>query len=95
VRPEAACRSSDLGAPVTMGWHGRFEVELAFLERLHSISVGGMVEGECYLQFNVVFMRPKLTNRHTIAIFFAGSCSVKSLSLNILLVLLLLAIVSM
>jgi len=40
-------------------------------------------------------MRPKLTSKQTIAMFFAGSCSVNSLSHKILLVLLLLAIVSM
>src|SRR5438309_583044 len=48
-----------------------------------------------YLQFNVVFIRPKLTSKQTIAIFLAGSLSLRSLSLKILLVLLLLAIVSM
>lgn len=46
------------------------------------------------LQLSVVFILPKLTNKHTIAIFFAGSLSLINFSLKILLVLLLLAIVS-
>lgn len=46
------------------------------------------------LQFKVVFMRPTLTNRHTMAMLMAAARSVNSLSLRILLHLLLLAIAS-
>lgn len=47
------------------------------------------------LQFNVVFIRPMLTKRHTIAMPLAASRSLSSLSRSTLLVLLLLAMVSM
>lgn len=45
-------------------------------------------------QFKVVFILPTLTNKQTIAIFSAAPRSERSLSFNILLVLLLLAIAS-
>lgn len=47
------------------------------------------------LQFRVVFMRPTLTSKQTIAILSAAVRSDRSFSLRILLVLLLLAIASM
>jgi hypothetical protein len=45
-------------------------------------------------QLSVVFMRPTLTSKHTMAMFMAAGLSVNSLSFRILLVLLLLAIAS-
>jgi hypothetical protein len=46
------------------------------------------------LQFRVVFMRPTLTSRHTMAMLMAAGRSVSSLSLRILLHLLLFAMAS-
>ena len=47
------------------------------------------------IQLRVVFMRPKFTNKQTIAILKAAGLSFCNLSLRILLVLLLLAMASM
>lgn len=46
-------------------------------------------------QFSVVFMRPTLTSRHTMAMLIAPSVSCSSFSFKILLHLLLFAIASM
>lgn len=48
-----------------------------------------------HIQLSVVFILPKFTNKHTIAILIAACLSLCSLSFKILLVLLLLAIASM
>lgn len=55
----------------------------------------GERKGEKDVQLRVVFMRPKLTSKHTMAMLMAAGLSFWSLSFKILLVLLLLAMASM
>ena len=66
----------------------------ASLGRLKVVRKAPSLDVVSNLQLSVVFILPKLTNKHTIAIFFAGSLSLINFSLKILLVLLLRAIVS-
>lgn len=55
----------------------------------------GKLEGtEGVLQFRVVFILPKLTNKHTLAILIAAALSWRNFSLRTLLVLLLLVMAS-
>lgn len=79
-----------------MEWNDMYGVERAFRGKLLLLAASSLIFFMyAASQFNVVFIRPTLTNKHTIAMFNAAARSDRSLSLRILLVLLLLAIASM
>src|SRR4051812_16114880 len=86
------------------GWHDTFVTVLSSLGRLHHhISSAASLLKHCpsprierlsYLQLSVVFILPRFTSKHTIAIFKAFGLSDNILSLSTLLVFELLAIAS-
>jgi hypothetical protein len=95
VRPGVVCMRLDLDAPVEQEWNDMFAAARAFQGRLQHVSLRLGYSSTKISQFSVVFMRPTLTSRHTMAMLIAPSVSCSSFSFKILLHLLLLAIASM